>query len=69
MKIKPLHDRVVVERLEEEHQQGKTVVVVGGYRKERGFLEIVSWAPEYFRKERVFWSENIICIKCIKKLK
>jgi|SRR3989344_1934697 len=60
----------IIERLEEEHRQGKTVVVVGGYRRERGFLEIISWASDFFRKERVFWAENIRDIKNLKsKLK
>ncbi len=53
----------IIKRLEDEHRQGKIVVVVGGYHRERCFLEIVSWAKDYFRKERVFWADNLERLK------
>lgn len=57
----------IIERLEWEHQQGKNIVIVGGYRRERDFMEIVSSAQEFFRKERVFWAENIMRLKNLKQ--
>lgn len=57
----------IIERLEWEHQQRKNIVIIGGYRRERDFMEITSWASDFFRKERVFWAENIMCLKNLKK--
>src|SRR3989338_5428823 len=56
----------IIERLEEEHRQNKNIIIVGGYRKERDFYEITSWALDFFRKERVFWAESLVCIKKLK---
>ena|SRR3989338_1862449 len=56
----------IIERLEWEHRKGKNIIIVGGCRRVRDFMEIVSWAPEYFRKERVFWTENIRYIKTLR---
>ena len=56
----------IIERLEWEHRQGKNIIVVGGNRKERDFTEIISQASDFFRKERVFWSKNLLSIKELK---
>lgn len=56
----------ITERLEWEHQQGKNIIIVGGNRKERDFMEITSLASSFFRKERVFWAENLMCLKNLK---
>jgi len=56
----------IIERLEWEHRQGKNIIIVGGYRKEKDFLEITSWALKFFRKGRVFWAEDLRCIKNLK---
>lgn len=56
----------IIERLEWEHEQGRNIVIVGGNRRERDFMEITSWASDFFRKERVFWAENLMCIKNLK---
>ena len=53
----------IIERLEWEHRQGKNIIIVGGNRRERDFLEITSWAMKFFRKKRVFWAENLMSIK------
>ena len=58
----------IIERLEEEHRQNKNIIIVGGYRRERDFLEITSLALDFFRKERVFWVERLVCIKNLKFL-
>ena len=58
----------IIERLEEEHRQNKNIIIVGGYRRERDFLEITSLALDFFRKERVFWVESLVCIKNLKFL-
>ena len=53
----------IIERLEWEHRQGKNIIIVGGSRAERDFMEITSWAMDFFRKERIFWARNLTCIK------
>ena len=58
----------IIERLEWEHRQGKNIIIVGGNRRERDFMEIISWASDFFRKERVFWAENLMCIKKLKEI-
>ena len=62
-----LNNPGVIERLEWEHEQGRNVIIIGGYRRERDFMEITSWASDFFRKKRVFWAENLICLKNLKK--
>ena len=57
----------IIERLEWEHQQGKNIIIVGGNRRERDFLEIISLASDFFRHERVFWAKNLMCLKNLKK--
>ena len=56
----------IIERLEWEHRQGKNIIIVGGNRRERDFMEITSLALEFFRKERVFWTESLMRIKKLK---
>ena len=62
-----LNNPGIIERLEWEHQQGKNVIVIGGYRREMDFMEITSFAQDFFRKERVFWAENLMRLKNLKK--
>ena len=56
----------IIERLEWEHRQGKNIIIVGGNREGIDFLEIISWALKFFRKERVFWAKDLRCIKNLK---
>ena len=56
----------IIERLELECEQKKNIIIVGGSRKERDFLEIVSWSSEFLNKGRVFWAEDLRCIKNLK---
>ena len=56
----------IIERLELECEQKKNIIIVGGSRRERDFLEIVSWSSEFLNKGRVFWAEDLRCIKNLK---
>ena len=56
----------IIERLELECEQKKNIIIVGGSRKERDFLEIVSWSSEFLNKGRVFWAKDLRCIKNLK---
>ena len=56
----------IIERLELECEQKKNIIIVGGSRRERDFLEIISWSSEFLNKGRVFWAEDLRCIKNLK---
>ena len=60
-----ISNRWIIERLELKHEQGKNIIIIGGNREERDFMEIVSWGLEFFRKERVFWARDITHIRAL----
>lgn len=56
----------ILERIEWEHEEGKNIIIVGGNRKEKDFMEIISYTTEFFIKERFFWARSLMHIKELK---